>query len=110
MTIGVHIDAGSAAEEVQLLLPDAKVVAAFQTISATELLNPHVRIESDVIVCSDHLEAKKSIMALAEKINSIRAVDAGPLANTHYVEQITALLLNINRQYKTHSSIKITGI
>ena len=106
----IHIDAGSAAEEVQQILPNAKVVAAFQTISAIELLNPHVRIESDVVVCSDHLDAKKSIMTLAEKIDSIRAVDAGSLVNAHYVAQIIALLLNINREYKTHSSIKITGI
>ena len=49
-------------------------------------------------------------MQLAEKIDGVRGVDGGVLANTKYVEQLTALLLNINKIYKSHSSIRITGI
>jgi predicted dinucleotide-binding enzyme len=37
-------------------------------------------------------------------------VDGGSLANAKYVEQITPLLVNINRIYKIHASIKIVGI
>ena len=49
-------------------------------------------------------------MTLAEKIEKIRAVDGGDLGNSRYVEDFTALLLNINRIYKAHSTVKISGI
>ncbi len=101
---------GSAAEQAQRLLPDSPVVAAFQTVSAVDLWVPDRVIEGDVVVCSDHPEAKKQVMALAERIPQIRAVDGGALANARYVEEITALLLNINRIYKAHTMIRIVGL
>ncbi len=106
----VEVEAGSAAQEAQDMLPDSQVVAAFQNASAEELLDPSVTMEGDVIVCSDHPEAKKLVMELANKINDLRGVDGGSLANAKYVEQLTPLLVNINRIYKIHSGIKIVGV
>jgi NADPH-dependent F420 reductase len=106
----VEVEAGSAAQEAQEMLPDSQVVAAFQNASAEELLDPNVTMEGDVVVCSDHAEAKKLVMELADKIKDLRGVDGGSLANARYVEQITPLLVNINRIYKTHASIKIVGV
>ena len=100
----IAIEAGSAAAEASEILLDSRVVAAFQTISAHDLLKPEKPVDSDVVVCSDDQDAKETVMALADKIVGVRAVDGGGL------EQITALLLNINRIYKSHSAIKITGI
>ena len=104
------VTAGSAALEVSVILPNARAVAAFQTISAHDLLDPGKHINSDVVVCSDDHNAKERVMRLAEKISGIRAVDGGALRNAAYVEQITALLLNINRIYKARSAVKIVGI
>ena len=106
----VAVDAGSAAQEAQTLLPESRVVAAFQTVSAHELLNPTVSVDSDVVVCGDDAEAKGRVMALAETVRGVRAVDGGGLANARYVEELTALLLNINRIYEARSAIKIVGI
>ena len=106
----VEVEAGSAAQEAQDMLPDSQVVAAFQNASAEELLDPNITMEGDVIVCSDHPEAKKLVMGLADKIKGLRGVDGGSLANARYVEQITPLLVNINRIYKIHAGIKIVGI
>ncbi len=106
----VEVPAGSAAQEAQEMLPDSQVVAAFQNVSAEELLDPSVTMEGDVVVCSDHADAKKLIMDMADKINDLRGVDGGSLANAKYVEQITPMLVNINRIYKTHASIKIVGV
>ena len=108
--IAVEVEAGSAAEEAQEMLSDSQVVAAFQNASAEELLDPNAIMEGDVVVCSEHPEAKKLVMRLADKMKNLRGVDGGNLANAKYVEQITPLLVNINRIYKTHSSIKIVGI
>ena len=106
----VVVKAGSAAQEAKELLPESRVVAAFQTVSAHELLDPTVSVDSDVVVCGDDAEAKTRVMALAEKVRGVRAVDGGGLANARYVEDLTALLLNINRIYKARSAIKIVGI
>ena len=106
----VEVEAGSAAQEAQDLLPDSQVVAAFQNASAEELLDPSVTMEGDVVVCSDHADAKKLVIGLADKIKNLRGVDGGSLANAKYVEQITPMLVNINRIYKIHSGIKIVGI
>ena len=105
-----RVEAGSAAEEAVQLLPDSKVVSAFHNISAADLMVPDRSLDCDVIVCSDDDSAKTRIMALAQMILGVRAVDGGGLANSRYVEDLTALLLNINRTYKAHSSIRITGI
>ena len=106
----IEVAAGSAAQEAQELLPGSLVAAAFQNVSAEELQEPSVTMEGDVIVCSDHAAAKEVVMDLTPKIPNLRPVDGGALANAKYVEQITPLLVNINRIYKVHAGIKIAGL
>ena len=104
------VEEGSAALQAKALLPDSKIVAAFQTISAHDLLDLAEPVEGDVVTCGDDEEAKALVMSLAERIPSLRAIDGGGLENSRYVEGITALLLNINRIYKGRSTIKVVGI
>ncbi len=106
----VRVEAGSAALEAQEILPDSVHTAAFHNVSAQELLQPDKPLDTDIVVCGDDPDAKRKVMALAETIQGARAVDGGGLANARYVEDLTALLLNINRIYKAHSMIKIVGI
>jgi NADPH-dependent F420 reductase len=106
----VEVEAGSAAQEAQELLPDSLVVSAFQNISAEELQEPDTTMEGDVVVCSDHAEPKARVMELVGKIPNLRAVDGGALSNSKYVEQITPMLVNINRIYRIHAGIKIVGV
>ena len=106
----VRVEEGSAALQARSILPGSTVAAAFQTISARDLLVPDKAIDSDVIVCADDGGARSTVMGLVEKIDRLRAVDGGGLENARYVEDFTALLLNINRIYKAHSSLKIVGI
>ena len=101
---------GSAALELEALLPESRVVAAFQTISAHDLLDPNKRVDSDVVVCSSDEDAKAQVMELSGRIAGIRAVDGGGLANAGYVEGMTALILNLNRRYKARAAFRITGI
>ena len=101
---------GSAALELEALLPESRVVAAFQTISAHDLLDPNKTVDSDVVVCSSDEEAKTQVMELSVRIDGIRAVDGGGLANAGYVEGMTALILNLNRRYKARAAFRITGI
>lgn len=106
----VPVAEGSAAEQARALAPQARVVGAFQNLSAHELMELDTDLGCDVIVCSDDREARREVMALAERLRGVRAIDGGPLAYAGYVESITALLISLNRRYKTQSGIRITGL
>ena len=85
-------------------------VAGYQTISAQDHLEAYKPLDSDVIVCGNNKTAKEMVMGLAEKISGVRAINGGGLTNAEFVENLTPLLLNLNRLYKTRSAIRITGI
>jgi NADPH-dependent F420 reductase len=108
--IYVDVPEGSAAAQVQQILCTSKVVAAFQNLSAHDLINHDSKLEGDVVICSDDSRAKRLIMEMVGTIPSLRGVDGGGLENAKYVEQLTVLLLNINRNYKANVSIKLIGI
>jgi NADPH-dependent F420 reductase len=104
-------DAGSAAQIAQLLLgPGVRVVSAFQNVGAARLREPSATIECDVLVCSDDVEARNLVIALANA-SGLRGIDAGALANAAAAEALTSVLISINRRYKAHSAgIRITGL
>lgn len=108
--IAERVCEGSAALQAQSILKDSIVVGAFHNIDARKLLKLREIIDTDVIVCSNDEPGKSLIMQLAEKIEGVRAVDGGGLENARYVEDLTALLANINIIHKAHSTIKIVGI
>ena len=39
-----------------------------------------------------------------------RALDAGPLASARALEGLTAVIVNLNRRYKAHAGIRVTGV
>jgi NADPH-dependent F420 reductase len=109
----VHVPAGKAASlEAQALLGDgARVVAAFQNVSAAHLQDLAHDVACDVLMCGDDAGAKNEVAQLVEAIAGMRAVDAGPLANAVAVEALTPVLLYINRRYKVAGAgIRITGL
>ena len=106
----INIESGSAAEEAQELVPESFVVSAFQNVSAAELVLPNIPMVGDVLVCGDDKDSKQRVMELVCLIDKLKPVDGGMLFNSKYVEHITPLLVNINRLYKTHSGIHITGL
>ena len=106
----VAVPQGSAAELVASLLPDSRVTSAFHNLSARDLLKPDMELDGDVVVCGNDGEARAQTVELAASIKSLRGVDAGDLSNSRYVEDLTALLLNVNKLYKAHSTIKLIGL
>jgi NADPH-dependent F420 reductase len=101
--------AGSAAAELAMGLPDARVVAAFQNVAAAKLAVLDAPVRGDVLVCGDDRDAKAQVVDLAGRIG-LRALDAGPLANAGVVEGLTALLIGLNRRHRATTSIEITGL
>ena len=108
--VALDVDGNSAAEEAAAALPNARVVSAFQNMSAEKLMELDKPVEADVLVCGDDPEAKAVLIALADEIDGVRGVDGGALANSRYVEMLTSLLINLNRVHKTQTSIRIAGV
>ena len=102
---------GSAAEEAQALLGDgARVVAAFQNISATHLKELDHSVDCDILITGDDRAARQTAIELAQAAG-MRGIDAGPLVNSSVSEGLTALLIGINIRNKVKGSgIRITGV
>ncbi|MCB9436134.1 MAG: NADPH-dependent F420 reductase [Anaerolineales bacterium] len=101
----------AAALETQAVVGDvAKVVAAFQNVSAVHLKDLEHDVDCDVLVCGDDEKAKEDALWLVTAAG-MRGVDAGPLANAVAVEALTPVLLYINKRYKVKGAgIRITGL
>lgn len=109
----VHVPEGiAAALEAQALLgANVKVVSAFQNVSATHLKKLQHSVNCDVLMCGDDEEAKAEVAQLIDAIDGMRAIDAGPLANSVAAEALTPVLLYINKRYGVvGSGFRITGL
>ena len=107
----LNLWAGSAAEQAaRYLPPTVHTVAAFQNVPAPTLQELDHDVDCDVFVCSDNAEARARLKPWIEAISNCRYIDGGKLENARVVEALTAFLIGINRRYKTHSGIRVTGI
>ena len=100
---------GSAALNAQSILGEqTTVVSAFQNISA-ELLQTDAKIDCDVLVAGDLIEARNIVINLASDAG-LTGWHAGPLCNSVAAEALTSILIAINKKHSlAHSGIKITG-
>jgi 8-hydroxy-5-deazaflavin:NADPH oxidoreductase len=102
------LDALSLAERIQAEL-DAPVLAGLHSLAAASLAATEPPDE-DAFVCGDDPDAKSLALELAERLTSGRALDAGPLASARALEGLTAVIVNLNRRYKGHAGIRVTGL
>lgn len=103
------VEAGSATQQAQALLPDSTVVGAFHHISA-ELLLAGGEMDTDVLVVGDERGAVSQVIELVDSITGLRGVFAGRLRNAGQVEALTANLIAINRRYRVQSGVRVTGL
>lgn len=101
---------GSAAESAQELAPEATVVGAFHNVSAVGLWADEEYLDEDVIVVGDVVEAKEVAMELAASVTGRVGIDGGKLRLARQLEPFTAVLISINRKYKVHAGIRVTGL
>ena len=101
----------SAAESAAALVPDAHVVGAFHHVSAVSLWGDADYLDhEDVLVCGDDADAKQVAIELARSVTGRDGVDAGRLRLARQLEPLTAVLISVNKRYKTRSGIAISGI
>ena len=97
----------SLAERTQELLA-GPVVAGLQSLAAAKLAAG--RPDEDAFVCGDDADAKALALELAGKAVAGRALDAGPLSRARVLEGLTGLMVSLNRRYKGHAGIRVTGL
>jgi 8-hydroxy-5-deazaflavin:NADPH oxidoreductase len=102
-----YAEARSLAERTQDLL-EAPVVAGLHSLAAGKLV--HGRPDEDAFVCGDDAAAKALALELAAKLVAGRALDAGPLASARALEGMTAVIVNLNKRYKGHAGIRVSGL
>jgi NADPH-dependent F420 reductase len=106
----LDLDAGSAAEQAQSILSGSRVIGAFHHVSAVLLTDLSVTdLDTDVLVLGEDRDDVAVVQQLADRIPGMRGLFGGRLRNAGQVEALTANLVAINRRYKTHAGIRITG-
>jgi len=101
-------EATSIAERIQAEL-DAPVVAGLHSLAASNLGGDEAPDE-DTLICGDDDEAKTLALDIASRVTDGRAIDAGPLASARSLEGMTAVIVNVNKRYKAHAGLRITGL
>ena len=88
--------AGSVSALAAAAAPDGvPVVGAFHNLAAGRLADLDASLDWDVLVVGDDTDAKATVGSLADGIDGMRALDAGPLAAAPAVESLTPLLINV---------------
>jgi len=101
---------GSVAAAVQATLPGAKVSAAFHHLPASEMEKLDTPVGADVLVCSDRAEATEATLEVVDRIDGLRGVDAGSLAQAAPIEAFTGVLITVNIRHKVHAALRLTGL
>ena len=100
---------GSVAASIQAALPDSLVSASFHHLPASEmekLTTPDRRRRAGLLRPRRGLGAT---VALVDRIEGLRGVDAGSLAQAAPIEAFTAVLITVNIRHKVHAAVQLTG-
>jgi NADPH-dependent F420 reductase len=101
-------DARSLAEQAQEVL-SVPVLAGLHSLAASTLGDDDASDE-DAFVCGDDADAKSLALELADGLVAGRALDAVPLASARALEGLTAVIVNLNKRYRGHAGIRVTGL
>lgn len=104
---------GSTSEQVASWIPDAKVVKAFNTVFSQILhTDPETQTErGTVLMAGDDTSAKMTVATLIRDAG-FDAVDAGPLANAHFLDSLAQFIVMMghSRNLGTNIAYKLVRI
>lgn len=87
----------AAAEAREHLGPDVRFVTAFHNVAA-HILDSDAKVECDVLVFSDDVEARKTVISLVGDMD-LRGISGGALVNSAAAEALTSILIYLNKTY-----------
>jgi predicted dinucleotide-binding enzyme len=85
------------------------VISALHTVQAGALAQGDT-LDEDILICGDRKADKARVAELIERIEGLRAVNAGALEMARIVETLSPLLIAINFRYKSRAGVRITGL
>lgn len=100
---------GSVCEELQARLPRSEVVGAFHHLPAKRLQELDHDLGCEVLVCGGAEDARDSVIELVDRVEGLRGIDAGTLDSAGAIEALTAVLVQVNVRYRTHSMLRLVG-
>ena len=80
------------------------VVGAFHNLSAGRLADLDVQIDMDTLLVGDDEDAVDVVRRLADEIEGLRPLYAGPVANAPEIESLTPLLINLAQYADLHDA------
>jgi len=101
---------GSVAVAIAGALPESFVAGAFHHLPAGPLGDPDKQLSADVMVFADRRAVTDEVIELVNRITGLRGIDVGGLGSAMAVEALTPALVEVNRRYKVHASLRITGV
>lgn len=101
---------GSMAAQLSHALPTSKVVGAFHHLPASEMVNLDSGLDADVVIFSDHGDARQSVADVVNSMPGLHAVVAGSMSLASAIEAFTAVCISINIRHKAHSYVKMAGL
>ena len=102
-------EGGSVAKKTQERLgKNVRVASAFQTVAAAELAKDK-KLEDEVLVCGNNVEARTCVISLVEAAG-LKGWHAGPIDNSVVSESLIPVLIFLNKRYQMEGSgIRIVG-
>jgi 8-hydroxy-5-deazaflavin:NADPH oxidoreductase len=87
------------------------VAGAFHHVAAPRLADLDIDLsDEDVLVASDHEHAARVTADLCRAVSGRQGIDAGPLRMCRQLEPWTAVLISVNKHYRTHSGIAVRNV
>jgi hypothetical protein len=99
-------EGNSGAEKIQKLIPDAKIVKAFNTISAYIMISPkREEGDPDLFIAGDDDESKKTVTKIAEAFGWKSVIDMGGLSQSFWLETFAMLWIHYGFKFNnwTHA-------
>lgn len=100
---------GSVCEELQARLPRSPLVGAFHHLPAKHMGDLDHPLGCEVLVCGGEQDARDTVIDLVGDVEGLRGLDAGTLDSAGAIEAMTAVLVQVNVRYRTHSMLRLVG-
>ena len=86
----------SLGEEVQKILPEAHVVKALNTLTASLMVAPEkLPLDTDLFICGNSAEGKATVKRLLEEFGWKNIIDLGDITNARGTEQLLPLWVRL---------------
>jgi len=101
---------GSMAAQIAHALPQSAIVGAFHHLPAAQMQDLDSGLDADVVIFSDHDEARERVARIVDDMPGLRAIVAGSMSLASPIEAFTAVCISVNIRHKVHSYVKLAGM